>query len=111
MKTDKMENKKASEHQRASCDATPIRWTKVSSVTCGGKPYFYNTVTDDYYARRSVVWDRFEKAWTVKGPQTREDYHGKVYGTFATDKAARLFVEQGYASQLTRGQFKLAATT
>ncbi len=73
------------------------KWTKVPSVTSGGKPFFFNTVTDDYYARRSVVWDRFAKVWVVKGPQTREDYHGKAYMTFDSVNDAKSYVEQGKA--------------
>ena len=75
---------------------TKIQWTKVPCVT-GPKPYFFNTVTDDYYARRSVVWDFFCKCWVVKGPQTLEHKYGKAYMTFNTDSEARAYVEAGKA--------------
>ncbi len=75
-----------------------IQWDKVPSVTYGGKPYFYNTVTTDYYARRTVIWDRQEEAWVVKGPQTREHYSGKVYSLFDSAAKAKRFVEEGRAA-------------
>ncbi len=74
-----------------------LYWDKLPSVTYGGKPYFFNTVTNNYLERRTVVWDRQEKAWAVKGPQTLEHYHGKIYGYFPTAQAARQFVAAGKA--------------
>ncbi len=75
------------------------QWSKIPSVHSGGKPYFYNTITPDYLARRTVVWDICAQAWAVKGPQTLEHQRGKVYATFATAEQGKAFVEQGKANE------------
>lgn len=70
-----------------------IQWQKVPSVTTGGTPFFYNSITDDYAKRLSVVWDRFKEAWSVKGAQTLEHYRGKIYGYFKSVQEAKSFAE------------------
>ena len=74
-----------------------IQWNKVPSVTSGGKPYFYNTVTKDYGARRTIVWDRFCKISVIKGPQTLEHQYGKPYMTCDSVGEAKAYVEAGLA--------------
>ena len=74
-----------------------VKWDKIPSVTSGGKPYFYNTVTKDYLSRRTIVWDRFCKIWVIKGPQTIEHPYGKPYMTCDSVREAMQYVAAGKA--------------
>lgn len=44
-----------------------IEWTKVSSVTTGGKPHFWNGVIDGH--SYCVVWDRGLRQWSLITPK------------------------------------------
>ena len=43
-----------------------MNWIKTASVTTGGKPFFYTTITP-HGQRAWVVWDRFTRTWACQG--------------------------------------------
>jgi hypothetical protein len=65
-----------------------IEWTKCASVTYGGKPYFWTTITPK--GRHWVIWSRQTLVWEVTCDN--QDYP-LVQTGFKTPQKAMKFLE------------------
>jgi len=68
-----------------------LKWSKMPSVTYGGKPYFWVARTPQ--GNVWVVWNRLKKAWVL------EDWSERILKTFNTAEQGKKFANEYYSER------------